>query len=47
MRAVIQCVSRASVSVDGAEVGRIGRGHLILLGVGHGDGEAQAERLRE
>ncbi len=47
MRAVIQCVSEASVSVEGAEVGRIGRGYLILLGVGHGDGEAQAERLWE
>lgn len=47
MRAVVQCVSSASVSVDGAEVGRIGRGYLILLGVGHGDGEAQAERLWE
>ena len=43
----MQCVSRASVSVDGAEVGRIGRGYLILLGVGHGDGEAQAQRLWE
>lgn len=47
MRAVVQCVSNASVSVDGAEVGRIGRGYLILLGVGHGDGEAQAKRLWE
>lgn len=47
MRAVVQCVSEASVSVEGAEVGRIGRGYLILLGVGHGDGEAQAERLWE
>lgn len=47
MRAVVQCVSEASVNVEGAEVGRIGRGYLILLGVGHGDGEAQAERLWE
>lgn len=47
MRAVVQCVTEASVSVEGAEVGRIGRGYLILLGVGHGDGEAQAERLWE
>ena len=47
MRAVVQCVSEASVSVAGNVVGRIGRGYLILLGVGHGDGEAQAQRLWE
>lgn len=47
MRAVVQCVSEACVTVDGAVVGKIGRGYLILLGVGHGDGEAQAERLWE
>lgn len=47
MRAVVQCVSEASVSVEGNVVGRIGRGYLILLGVGHGDSEAQAERLWE
>ena len=47
MRAVVQCVSEASVSVEGNVVGRIGRGYLILLGVGHGDGEAQAQRLWE
>lgn len=47
MRAVVQCVSEARVTVDGAVVGKIGRGYLIFLGVGHGDGEAQAERLWE
>lgn len=47
MRAVVQCVSEASVSVEGNVVGRIGRGYLILLGVGHSDGEAQAQRLWE
>jgi D-tyrosyl-tRNA(Tyr) deacylase len=37
MRAVIQRVSEASVTVDGAVVGRIGRGFLVLLGITHGD----------
>ncbi|MBP2673750.1 MAG: putative D-tyrosyl-tRNA(Tyr) deacylase [Deltaproteobacteria bacterium] len=37
MRAVIQRVSSASVSVDGEVVGRIGTGLLVLLGVGRGD----------
>ena len=45
MRAVIQRVSRASVSVDGAVVGAIGGGFLILLGVGTSDTEAQAQKL--
>ncbi len=45
MRALIQRVSRAQVDVDGATVGSIGRGFLVLLGVGQGDGEAQVERL--
>ncbi len=37
MRAVLQRVSRASVDVDGACVGRIERGWLVLLGVERGD----------
>ena len=45
MRAVIQRVARASVSVAGEVVGRIGAGYLILLGVGAADTRAQAERL--
>lgn len=45
MRAVIQRVSKAQVSVDGRVVGSIGRGFLILLGVGLNDGDAQIERL--
>lgn len=45
MRAVVQCVSHASVRVDGETVGAIGRGMVVLLGVGHGDTEAEAERL--
>ena len=45
MKAVIQRVSGASVSVDGNIVGKIGTGYLILLGVMRGDGKAQAELL--
>ena len=45
MRAVIQRVSRAAVGVDGALVGEIGAGLLVLLGVAAGDTETDAERL--
>ncbi len=41
MRAVVQRVSDASVTVDGAVVGTVGRGFLVLLGVGPGDGPAE------
>lgn len=47
MRALIQRVSSASVAVDGQVVGQIGPGLLVLLGVGHGDAEAQAAWLAE
>lgn len=47
MRAVIQRVSRASVSVRDEIVGRIGGGLLVLLGVASGDDEAAAEYLTE
>jgi len=47
MRALLQRVSRASVNVDGQVVAEIGKGLLILLGIGHGDGEPQAEFLAE
>lgn len=47
MRAVIQRVSSASVQVEGAIVGAIGAGLLILLGVGQGDTEAEARLLAE
>jgi D-tyrosyl-tRNA(Tyr) deacylase len=39
MRAVIQRVKSAQVCVDGRVSGKIGRGLLVLLGVGKGDGE--------
>ncbi|MCC6572167.1 MAG: D-tyrosyl-tRNA(Tyr) deacylase [Planctomycetes bacterium] len=42
MRALIQRVSRASVTVDGKIVGSVGRGLLVLLGVRKGDGAEQA-----
>lgn len=45
MRAVVQRVSRAKVTVDGEAVGEIGRGLLVLLGVTHTDGEADADYL--
>ena len=45
MKAVVQRVSRAQVSIDGKEVGAIGLGFVVLLGVGEGDTEAQAWRL--
>jgi D-tyrosyl-tRNA(Tyr) deacylase len=47
VRAVVQRVREAAVSVDGAVVGRIGRGLLVLLGVGVGDAERDAELLAE
>ena len=47
MRAVVTRVSEASVSIDGAVVGRIGRGFLILLGVGPGDTKREATKLAE
>ncbi len=45
MRALVQRVTRAAVSVDGREVARIGPGLLVLLGVAHDDRPATAERL--
>jgi D-aminoacyl-tRNA deacylase len=47
MRAVIQRVSRASVTVDGATVGEIGPGWLVLLGVARDDNDQDADRLAE
>jgi D-tyrosyl-tRNA(Tyr) deacylase len=45
MRLLLQRVTRASVTVDGEVVGRIGPGLVILVGVGHGDDEALAESM--
>ncbi len=45
MRAVLQRVTRASVSVDGTTVGEIGPGLMILVCAMQGDTEAQADKL--
>jgi D-aminoacyl-tRNA deacylase len=47
MRALVQRVSRASVSVDGQLVSEIGPGLLVLLGVSHDDTEEQADWLAD
>ncbi|MCW2953376.1 MAG: D-tyrosyl-tRNA(Tyr) deacylase [Conexibacter sp.] len=47
MRALVQRVTRASVSVAGDPVAAIGPGLLVLLGVTHGDGEAEADRMAQ
>lgn len=47
MRALIQRVSEASVSISGSVVGEIGAGLLTLLAVERGDGRAQAQRMVE
>ncbi len=47
MRAILQRVSRAKVSVDGEKVGGIGRGILVLLGVSSTDTEKEAIYLLE
>ena len=45
MRAVIQRVGRAGVTVEGNVVGRIDRGLLVLVGVAHGDTDETARAL--
>lgn len=45
MRAVVQRVTEASVTVDGATVGAIGRGLCVLVGVTHDDDAGVARRL--
>ncbi|HTS79531.1 MAG TPA: D-aminoacyl-tRNA deacylase [Myxococcaceae bacterium] len=47
MRALLQRVREASVQVEGRTVGAIGPGLLVLLGVGRGDGEAEAVALAD
>ena len=45
MRLVIQRVSEASVAVEGQTIARIGKGFLVLIGIGKDDGKAEADRL--
>ena len=45
MKVVIQRVEHASVTIDGQVHGQIGKGYLVLLGVGHDDDEATADRI--
>lgn len=47
MRALVQRVSKAAVTVKGERVAEIGRGLVILLGIGHGDGKEQARYLAD
>ncbi len=47
MKALLQRVSRASVTVDGDRVGEIGTGLLVLLGLDKGDSRDSADRLLE
>jgi len=47
MRAMVQRVSRAQVTVKGEITGKIGRGLLVLLGVAHSDVEADADYLAD
>ena len=47
MRAVVQRVTEASVTVNGRETGRIGTGMVVLLGIGRDDGEESVDQLAE
>ena len=45
MKALLQRVTSASVSIEGEEAGRIGRGLCVLVGVASGDGEGDIDYL--
>jgi D-tyrosyl-tRNA(Tyr) deacylase len=47
MRALLQRVSKASVTVENKVISQIGKGLVVLLGIGHGDGEQQTAFLAE
>lgn len=45
MRFVIQVVSEGSVSIEGNTVGKIGRGYVVLIGIGKGDTTQTADKM--
>ena len=45
MRFVIQVVSEGSVSIEGITVGKIGRGYVVLIGIGKGDTTQTADKM--
>jgi D-tyrosyl-tRNA(Tyr) deacylase len=47
MRVLLQRVSKASVTVEDKVISQIGKGLVVLLGIGHGDGEEQVAFLAE
>ncbi|WP_127848125.1 D-aminoacyl-tRNA deacylase [Lacticaseibacillus hulanensis] len=47
MRIVAQRVTEASVAIGGTTVGAISQGYMVLVGVGLGDGEAEAQKLAQ
>ena len=47
MRVLLQRVSKASVTVEDKVISQIGKGLVVLLGIGHGDGEEQVTFLAE
>ena len=47
MRIVLQRVARASVTIEGERVAAIGPGYLLLVGIGAGDPEGEAEPMAE
>ncbi len=47
MRTLVQRVSKASVTIEDKVISQIGKGLVVLLGIGHDDGEEQARFLAE
>ena len=47
MKVVLQRVSEASVTVDGEITGSIGRGYVVLLGIGEGSTKEQVDKMVE
>jgi len=47
MKIVLQRVNSAAVEVDGAEVGRIGKGYAVFLGIAEGDTLAAADKMAD